>query len=77
MYFQPEDNHERIIAKRGKFFKKLKVQTRVENDFSFSFLRETEEVEMLGKKMVGQAVIPGNFKRRYKRSPYDSGVLIY
>ena len=24
-----------------------------------------------------QAVIPGNFKRRYKRSPYDSGVLIY
>ena len=27
--------------------------------------------------MVGQAVIPGNFKRRYKRSPYDPGVLFY
>ena len=24
-----------------------------------------------------QAVISGNFKRRYKRSPYNSGVLIY
>ena len=29
------------------------------------------------EKMVGQAVIPGNFKRRYERSPYDSGILIY
>ena len=28
---------------------------------------------MLGKN--GGAVILGNFKRRYKRSPYDSGVL--
>ena len=28
-------------------------------------------------KTVGQAAIPGNFKRRYTRSPYDSGVLIY
>ena len=28
-------------------------------------------------KMVGQAVLPGNFKKRYKRSPYDSGVLFY
>ena len=27
--------------------------------------------------MMGQAVIPGNFKRRYMRIPYDSGVLIY
>ena len=54
MYFQPEDNHERIIAKRGKFFKKLKVQTRVENDFSFSLLRETEEVEMSGEKWWGK-----------------------
>ena len=32
-----------------KSFKKLQVQTRVENDFSFLFLRETEEVETLGK----------------------------
>ena len=29
------------------------------------------------EKTVGQAVIPGNFKRRCKRSPYDSGVLFY
>ena len=29
------------------------------------------------QKAIIQAVIPGNFKRRYKRSPYDSGVLIY
>ena len=27
--------------------------------------------------MVGQAIIPGNSKRRYKRCQYDSGVLIY
>ena len=27
--------------------------------------------------MMGQVVIPGNFKRRYMRIPYDSGVLIY
>ena len=26
---------------------------------------------------MGQAVIPGKFKRRYKRSPYDSGLLFY
>ena len=31
---------------------------------------------MLGRT-VGQAVIPANFNRRYKRSPYDSGVLFY
>ena len=29
------------------------------------------------KVKMGQVVIPGNFKRRYKRSPYDSGVLFY
>ena len=29
------------------------------------------------KVKMGQAVITGNFKRRYKRSPYDSGVLFY
>ena len=39
---------------KRKIFKKLKVQTRVENDFSFSFLRETEEVETLGKKWWGK-----------------------
>ena len=26
-------------------------------------------------KMVGQTVIPGNFKRGYRRSPYDSSFL--
>ena len=44
--------------------------------FLFNFLRVSEKFEMLGKT-VEQAVIPGNFKRRYKRSPYDSGVLVY
>ena len=34
MYFQPEDNHKKNSQKR-KRFKKLQVQTRVENDFSF------------------------------------------
>ena len=37
-----------------KSFKKLQVQTRVENDFSFLFLRETEEVETLGEKWWGK-----------------------
>ena len=37
-----------------KSFKKLQVQTRVENDFSFKFLRETEEVETLRKKWWGK-----------------------
>ena len=42
------------MAKRGKFLKKLQVQTRVENDFSFKFLRETEEVETLGIRWWGK-----------------------
>ena len=72
MYFQLEDNRKTRIAKREK----VKKKTRVEMTFLFNFLRVSEKVEMLGKT-VEQAVIPGNFKRRYKRSPYDSGVLVY
>ena len=34
VYFQLEDNHE-TIAESEKVKKKLQVQTRVENDFSF------------------------------------------
>ena len=52
MYFQPEDKNETIIAKRVR--KKLQVQILVENDFSFKFLRETEEVETLGEKWWGK-----------------------
>ena len=37
VYFQPEDDHETIIAKRGNFFRKLQVQTLVENDFPLKF----------------------------------------
>ena len=36
VYLQPEDNHERIIAKRGKVLRDYtEVQTQVANDFSF------------------------------------------
>ena len=35
VHFQPEDNHETIIAKREKFENIFQVQTRVENHFSF------------------------------------------
>ena len=41
-----------------------------------NFLYLSGEVETLEKR-VGQAVIPSNFKSRYKRSPYDSGVFFY
>ena len=37
-------------SQNRKSFKKLQVQIRVENDFSFQFLRETKEVETLGEK---------------------------
>ena len=45
-----------------------------------SFLKDTHIVCSYSRdyrKTVGRAVIPGNFKRRCKRSPYDSGVLFY
>ena len=35
-----------------------------------------EATKTLGKN-GGQAVIPGNLKRRFKRSPYNSGILFY
>ena len=44
--------------------------------FLFHFLRLQRRLKRQGK-MVGQAIFPGNFKKRYKRSPYDSGVLFY
>ena len=50
VYFQSEDNHETIIAKRGKVLRNY----RFKHAFSFKFLRETEEVETLGKKWWGK-----------------------
>ena len=35
VYFQPEDDHDAIIAKREKVLKKVQVQTGVKNYFSF------------------------------------------
>ena len=40
------------------------------------FYAKQERFKRQGKT-VEQAVVPGSFKRRYKRSPYDSGVLFY
>ena len=55
VYFEPQDNHDTTIAKNYTLhLKKLQVQTRVENDFSFQFLRGTEEVETLGEKRWGE-----------------------
>ena len=71
MYFQPEDNHKTIIAKRGKFIRNYRFKYELKMTFLFKKKGNVRE------KMVGQEVIPGNFKRRYKRSAYDSGVLIY
>ena len=54
----------------SKNLKKNAVYFQPEDNHKTS-IAKTEKVKM------GQVVIPGNFKRRYKRSPYDSGVLFY
>ena len=64
MYFQPEDNHE-TIAKREKLKKKLQVQHELKITFLFNFYAKLRRLKRLGRT-VGRAVIPGNFKRRYK-----------
>ena len=69
MYFQPEDNHKTIIAKRGKVLRNYRFKHKLKMTFHWGWnVRE---------KVAGQAAIPRNFKRRCKRSPYDFGVLIY
>ena len=50
MYFQLEDNHDTTIAKKLHLrFKKLQVQTRVENYFSFNFYAEQRGLKCQGK----------------------------
>ena len=67
VYFQPEDNHE-TIAKREKVKKKLQVQHELKITFLFNFYAKLRRLKRLGRT-VGRAVIPGNFKRRYKIGP--------
>ena len=76
VYFQPEDDHDAIIAERKKFKKKCKFKQELKITFLFNFYAKQRRLKHWGKT-VGQAAIPENFKRRYKGSPYDSGVLIY
>ena len=75
VYFWVEDNHE-TIARRGKVLKNCRLKHELKITFLFNFYAKLRRLKRLGKT-VGQAVIPGNFKRRYKRSSYDSGVLFY
>ena len=49
MYFQSEDNHETMIAKRGKVLKNYSFKLALKMTFLFNFLHETEEVETLVK----------------------------
>ena len=48
MYFQPEDNHETIIAKTGEVLRNYGFKHELKLTF-FEFLRETKEVETLEK----------------------------
>lgn len=59
VYFRAENNHET----KEKEKKPRLVQTWVENDFSFNFHAYQRWLIRWGK-IFGQAVIPGNFKRR-------------
>ena len=76
MYFQPEDNRETITAKRGKVLRNYRFKHELKMTFLLIFTRNRGGWNVR-EKMVGQEVIPGNFMRRYKGSPYDSGVFIY
>ena len=75
VYFHPEDNHETRIAKLKKFFKNYRFKRELKYAFLLNFLRLSEEVERLGKN-GGQAIIPGNFKRRYKRTAHTILVVV-
>ena len=71
MYVQPEENRETRIGKKEKV-KNNRFKDELKMTFLFNF--EILRLKRLGKT-VEQAVIPGNFKRRYRR--YNSGVLVY
>ena len=75
MYLQPEDNHE-TIAQREKALKSYRFKHELKITFLFNFYAKLRRLKRFGKT-VGQGIIPGNFKRRYKRSPYDFGALVY
>ena len=72
MYFQPEENLETRIAKNEKVLKNMSRKIL----FFLIFYAKQGRLKSYGKTK-GKAVIPGNFKRGCKRSPYDSGVLLY
>ena len=52
MYFQPENNHDTIIAKKLHFNYRFKHGLKM--TFLFNFYAETEEVETLGEKQLGK-----------------------
>ena len=62
--------------KAKKFLKNYRLKNVLKITFLFHFLRLQRRLKRQGKT-VGQAVIPGNFKRRYKRSQCDCGVFFY
>ena len=72
MYFQPEENLETRIAKNEKVLKNMSQKL----IFFLIFYAKQGRLKSYGKTK-GKAVIPGNFKKGCKRSPYDSGVLLY
>ena len=76
VYFQPEENHKTRIAKSEKVLNITGSNTSWKLVFFLIFYAKQKRLKHQGKT-VRQSVIPGNFKRRYRRSPYDSGVLLY
>ena len=74
VYFQPEENHKTRIAKSEKVLNITGSNTSWKLVFFLIFYAKQKRLKHQGKT-VRQSVIPGNFKRRYRRSPYDSGVL--
>ena len=59
-------------SQKRKSFKKHESKT----TFLLIFYAKQRRLKRYGKT-IGKAVIAGNFKRGGKRSPYDSGVLLY
>ena len=76
VFFQPEENHKTRIAKSEKVLNITGSKTSWKLVFFLIFYAKQKRLKHQGKT-VRQSVIPGNFKRRYWRSPHDSGVLFY
>ena len=75
MYFQPEDNHGKRTVERKELEKK-KINGVNTSELKITFLSNFLHFQRSltrWRKIGGANCIPGQIKRKYKRSLYDSG----